>query len=289
MGDFDDSFDTIYLTELRRVFMRGAESTDRTGTGTIRYPGVQMRYDLSKGTFPLLTTKRVAFYPMLIELLWFLQGRNDHKWLQDRKCNIWNEWSTGDGTIGQGYGVQWRKWPKGAIHKIDQIKQAIDTLKNDPNSRRNIVSAWNVSELDEMALPPCHAFFQFQVIGKKLYCHLTQRSGDMFLGVPFNVASYSLLTVLLARECDLEPAGLIHNIADAHIYKNHVDQVQEQIGRWDKEKEEPSIHIDNSIFEDGLMKFVDSRLKDLSLEQIKELIYPVGYEPHPTIKAPVAI
>ncbi|MDD3412622.1 MAG: thymidylate synthase [Lachnospiraceae bacterium] len=174
--------DRSYLAGLKYVMKYGIKSDDRTGTGTIRYSGLQSRYYPAKG-YPLLTTKKVLFYPMLIELLWFLQGRNDLQWLQDRKCNIWNSWHHEDGSIGPGYGVQWRRWPKGAIHCVDQIKEVIESIKSNPNSRRHIVNAWNVSQIDEMALPPCHFNFQFNVINETLDLVLTQRSGDMFLGV----------------------------------------------------------------------------------------------------------
>lgn len=287
-----------YLDTLRDIYQRGTPTEDRTGTGTIRYPGVSMKFDLGKG-FPLLTTKKVLFYPMLVELLWFLQGRNDHDWLRDRKCNIWNQWSipeNGKDTIGRGYGVQWRKWSKGAIHSVDQITEVINNIKTNPNSRRHLVSAWNVAELDQMALPPCHFSFQFIVIGNDLHCILNQRSGDMFLGVPFNIASYALLTELIARECGLRAKSLTHNIGDAHIYENHLEQVKEQLMR--EPKPLPKLIIDDAVFPEpwegskehrGLMYWLDQKCKELSLDQIKELFKLEGYDPHPFIKAPVAV
>lgn len=284
-----------YLMTLDYILTRGTRTSDRTGTDTIRYPGVSMRFDLDQG-YPILTTKKVMFYPMLVELLWFLQGRNDLEWLQDRKCNIWNQWHDENHTIGRGYGVQWRKWSKGAVHSIDQIANLIDGLKNNPNSRRHLVSAWNVAELDQMALPPCHFSFQFVVIGKDLHCILNQRSGDMFLGVPFNIASYSLLTELLAKECGLKAKSLTHNIGDAHIYSNHVEQVKTQLER--EPKPFPQLVISDEVFPEpwegsnehrGLLFWLDRYCKELSLEQIKELFYLEGYDPHPFIKAPVAV
>ena len=280
------SNDAEYLRVLEHVLKNGKTSKDRTGTGTRRVSGLQAVYDPKLG-FPLLTTKKVLFYPMLVELLWFLQGRNDLKWLQDRGCNIWNSWHDDANTIGPGYGVQWRKWPKGAIHKVDQIAEVIESLKKNPDSRRHIVNAWNVGELERMALPPCHYSFQFNVIDGELDCILNQRSADMFLGVPFNIASYSLLMHLIAAECKLKVGKLVHNIGDAHIYENHVEQVKLQLSRAPYDP--PSLFIDPKIFEDGLLHWVDNKCKKLSLEDIQQLFLVKGYEFHPFIKALVAV
>lgn len=275
--------DQEYTRLLREILLYGKKSEDRTGTGTIRRAGVSLRFPLE--TYPVLSTKKILFYPMLIELLWFLQGKTDLKWLQDRKCNIWNQWHFEDNTIGKGYGYQWRKW--NSDPSTDQLKEVINKLKTDPNSRRNILTAWNPQELNEMALPPCHMMSQFLVIEGKLNCILTQRSGDAFLGIPFNIASYGLLTILLAKECDLEPGELIHNIGDAHIYLNHIDQVKEQLSR--SHKKAADISIDESIFEKGLLYWIDNILPNLSLEEIKNLIKLENYDPHPFIKAEVAV
>lgn len=275
-----------YLDGLNYVLKHGKPSKDRTGTGTRRVTGLQCRYQ-PKNSFPLLTTKKINFSTVLIELLWFLQGRNDLAWLQDRKCNIWNEWHDEKNTIGPGYGVQWRKWPKGAIHNIDQIAAVINSLKNNPDSRRHIVNAWNVADIDKMALPPCHFAFQFNVIDGVLDLILYQRSGDMFLGVPFNIASYAILMELLARECKLEVGELVHNIGDAHIYENHIDQVKLQLNR--DRKKPPTLEIDPSIFENGLLYWLDNKCKERSLEEIQNLFKVKDYEFHPFIKAAVAV
>lgn len=278
--------DKAYLDSLNYVLTHGKPSKDRTGTGTLRVTGLQARYDLRAG-FPLLTTKKVLYPTMLIELLWFLQGRNDLQWLQDRKCPIWNSWHDDANTIGPGYGVQWRKWPKGAIHKVDQIKEVIKSLKENPDSRRHIVNAWNVGELERMALPPCHYSFQFNVIDGVLDCILTQRSGDMFLGVPFNIASYATLMHLLAKECNLKVGELVHNIGDAHIYENHIEQVKLQLSR--EPMAPPSLVIDDSIYEHDLLYWIDNKCKELSLDDINKLIYVKDYKSHAFIKAPVAV
>lgn len=279
-----------YLKSLREILKYGTDIDDRTGVGVRALPGITMRFNVSEDNFPAITTKKLAFYPMVVELLWFLRGETNIKWLQERKCRIWNEWADEKGNLGPVYGKQWRSFPgyNGSLwFKVDQIRLAIGDLLNTPNSRRIIVSAWNPSQVMEMKLPPCHAFFQFTVMNGKLNLHLTQRSGDMFLGVPFNIASYSLLLLLIARECKLEPGELIHTINHAHIYHNHFDQVKEQLIRDPYDL--PKIHIDDSIFEYGILDWIDNDSKDLSLDEIKKLFYLEEYKSHPTIKAPVAV
>lgn len=283
-----------YLNALKLIRDEGFSDSDRTGTGTIRCPGITMKFDLNKG-FPLLTTKKIAFYPMTVELLWFLQGRNDLKWLQDRKCNIWNSWHDENYTIGRGYGVQWRRWAKGAIHNVDQLQQVIHTLKNDSRSRRMLISAWNVSEIDQMALPPCHFAHQYIAINGTLHMMMHQRSGDFFLGVPFNIASYALLLQLMAKEVGMKAGTLTHTVGDAHIYSNHVDQVNLQLSR------EPMMPCDLNLSEDlfspawdngnerGLVYWLDNKARDLTLDGIKSLISVENYTSHDTIKAPVAV
>lgn len=279
--------ETQYLYALSLVLNKGIEDSDRTGVGTLRYPGITMRYNLQEG-FPILTTKKIMFYPMVIELLWFLQGRNDHKWLTDRECNIWNDWHCNDGTIGPGYGVQWRKWPQGPVHSIDQIRFVIDEIKTNPNSRRLLVNAWNVAFLDQMALHPCHFSFQFLVTDGKLNCIIYQRSGDMFLGIPFNMASYALLTHMIAMECELIPGEVIHNIGDAHIYVNHIDQVKMQLER--PQHKQPELRLSDDLFHhNGLLYYIDSFLKEKTLEEIKELIWLEDYKHEAFIRAPVAV
>jgi thymidylate synthase len=283
-----------YLNALSLIRTQGIESSDRTGTGTIRYPGITMRFDLDKG-FPLLTTKKILFYPMTVELLWFLQGRNDLKWLQDRNCNIWNSWHDENHTIGRGYGVQWRGWAKGAIHKIDQFKEALRLLKTDPNSRRIIVTAWNVSEIEQMALPPCHHTHQYIAINGTLHMIMHQRSGDFFLGVPFNIASYALLLKLVAKEVGMKAGTLTHTVGDAHIYSNHLEQVDLQLSRTPldpcnlvlSEDLYPPASADKT--ERGFLYWLDNKARDLTLEEIKSLISIENYTSHPYIKAPVAV
>ncbi len=283
-----------YLQALETIMSEGVYEPDRTGTGTYRYPGITMKFDLRKG-FPLLTTKKVLFYPMTVELLWFLQGRNDLKWLQDRNCNIWNSWHDENHTIGRGYGVQWRRWAKGAIHYVDQLAEAIHTLKTNPQSRRIIVSAWNAAEIDKMALPPCHFTHQYIAIDGTLHMIMHQRSGDFFLGVPFNIASYALLLHLVAQEVGLKVGTLTHTVGDAHIYANHVDQVKEQLSRTPKTP--PELVLSNELFpeswengqERGFLHWLDNKAKDISLDDIKNLIKVEGYDPHSFIKAPVAV
>ena len=264
-----------YLDLLRQVSDLGAVKGDRTGTGTRSVFGAQLRFDLSRG-FPLLTTKKVHWKSIAYELLWFLHGDGNAKWLQDRGVTIWNEWAETDGDLGPVYGVQWRSWPKRTEDgggSIDQIQQAVELIKRDPNSRRIIVSAWNVADLPKMALMPCHAFFQFYVAGGKLSCQLYQRSADLFLGVPFNIASYALLTHLIAQQCDLEVGDFIWTGGDCHIYDNHTEQVSTQLSRTPLPP--PRLVIKRkpaSIFD---YAFEDFEIAD--------------YQSHAAIKAPVAV
>jgi len=264
---------------MRHVFEHGAEKADRTGTGTRSVFGHQMRFDLAEG-FPLVTTKKVHLKSIVLELLWFLRGDGNAKWLQERGVSIWNEWAKPDGTLGPVYGVQWRSWPTPDGGHIDQIAEVVKQLKSNPDSRRIIVSAWNVAELSKMALLPCHAFFQFYVApgahpGQpgKLSCQLYQRSADIFLGVPFNIASYALLTHMLAQQCDLDVGDFIWTGGDCHIYSNHHEQVRTQLARAPRPY--PNLVIQRrpaSIF-----AYV---YEDFSVED---------YDPHPPIKAPVAV
>ncbi|OIN92603.1 MAG: thymidylate synthase [Comamonadaceae bacterium CG1_02_60_18] len=268
-----------YETLLRNVQTNGVFKPDRTGTGTTSVFGYQMRFDLSQG-FPLVTTKKVFLKAIIVELLWFLRGDSNVKWLQERGCTIWDEWARADGDLGPVYGVQWRSWPTPDGGHIDQIQQVIDTLKTNPDSRRILVSAWNVAELNQMALMPCHAFFQFYVApatapgGKgKLSCQLYQRSADIFLGVPFNIASYALLTHMVAQQCDLDVGDFIWTGGDCHIYSNHAEQVALQLSR--EPFAYPSLVIKRkpaSIF--------DYAYEDFEVQ---------GYQCHPAIKAPVAV
>ncbi|QIL69664.1 thymidylate synthase [Diaphorobacter sp. HDW4B] len=261
-----------YEDFLRHVYENGVAKTDRTGTGTRSVFGHQMRFDLSEG-FPLVTTKKTHLKSIILELLWFLRGDSNVKWLQERGCTIWDEWAREDGDLGPVYGVQWRNWPKPDGGHIDQIAEVVKQLKSNPDSRRIIVSAWNVADLSEMALMPCHAFFQFYVADGKLSCQLYQRSADIFLGVPFNIASYALLTHMLAQQCDLEVGDFVWTGGDCHIYNNHFEQVETQLAR--KPFAYPTLHIKrrpDSIF-------------DYEYEDFEVL----GYEHHAPIKAPVAV
>lgn len=271
-----------YLELLSEIMNNGYETTDRTGTGTKSVFGRQIRYDLSKNKIPLFTTKKVMWKGVVIELLWFLRGETNISYLKKYGVNIWDEWADNDGELGPVYGKQWRSWPK-MNGSIDQIKNIIERIKSKPDCRRLIVSAWNPSEIEEMALPPCHTMFQFKVYGNKLNCQLYQRSADMFLGVPFNVASYSLLTHLIALECGLEAGEFIHTIGDAHVYLNHFDQVKEQIKR--NPYELPKIEIKDIH---GLIEFSENS-HFLSWKEISEKIKLVDYNSHPSIKGKVAI
>ena len=264
-----------YLDLLQQVSTQGAIKGDRTGTGTRSVFGAQLRFDLQRG-FPLLTTKKVFWKAIAYELLWFLRGDSNAKWLQARGVTIWDEWAKADGDLGPVYGVQWRSWPKRETDgggSIDQIQQAVDLIKRDPNSRRIIVSAWNVADLPKMALMPCHAFFQFYVAGGKLSCQLYQRSADLFLGVPFNIASYALLTHMIAQQCDLDVGDFIWTGGDCHIYDNHTEQVATQLSRTPLPP--PRLVIKRkpaSIFD---YEFEDFEIAD--------------YQSHAAIKAPVAV
>jgi thymidylate synthase len=263
---------TPYEDLLRHVLETGAAKSDRTGTGTTSVFGAQLRFDLSEG-FPLITTKRVHFKSIAYELLWFLRGESNVGWLRENGVTIWDEWADADGELGPVYGVQWRSWPTPSGGHIDQIAQVIETLKSDPDSRRIIVSAWNVAEIPEMALAPCHALFQFYVADGKLSCQLYQRSADLFLGVPFNIASYALLTHMVAQQAGLEVGDFIWTGGDCHIYDNHVEQVTEQLTR--EPYALPKLRITrtpDSIF--------DYRYDDFEI---------VDYVHHPAIKAPVAV
>ena len=261
-----------YLSLLEHIMESGVLKSDRTGTGTKSVFGYQMRFDLQKG-FPLLTTKKVHLKSIIYELLWFIKGDTNIKYLNDHGVTIWDEWADEDGNLGPVYGSQWRSW-KGADGKVtDQLSNLIEGIKKNPDSRRHIISAWNPAEVDKMALPPCHAMFQFYVANGRLSCQLYQRSADVFLGVPFNIASYALLTMMVAQVCGLNPGEFIHTFGDAHIYTNHFDQVALQLSRDTRQlpvmKLNPAIE---SIF--------DFKFEDFILE---------GYDPHPGIKAPIAV
>lgn len=261
-----------YLDLMRHILDNGTQKQDRTGTGTLSVFGYQMRFDLSEG-FPLLTTKKLHMRSIIYELLWFLKGDTNIKYLQDHGVNIWNEWADQEGDLGPVYGAQWRSWRAADARAVDQIATLIEQIKSNPDSRRLIVSAWNVAEIDRMALPPCHALFQFYVVGRKLSCQLYQRSGDVFLGVPFNIASYALLTMMVAQVCDLEPGEFIHTFGDAHLYSNHLEQAKLQLSRdplkLPRMKINPAV---KSIFE---FDYADFELE--------------GYQSYPHIKAEVAV
>ena len=261
-----------YLDLLRRVLAEGHEKSDRTGTGTISVFGHQMRFDLDEG-FPLLTTKQLHLKSIIYELLWFLRGDTNVKYLQEHGVRIWNEWAGPDGDLGHIYGYQWRSWPDYSGGHVDQISDAIDAIRHNPDSRRIIVSAWNVAELDRMNLPPCHILFQFYVSGGRLSMQLYQRSADIFLGVPFNIASYSLLLMMVAQVTGLKPGEFIHTLGDAHIYLNHLDQVRLQLTR--EPRRLPVMHINEEI-----NNIFDFKYEDFRLE---------GYDPHPHIAGVVAV
>ncbi len=261
-----------YLDLLRHVKENGTIKHDRTGTGTKSVFGYQMRFDLQNG-FPLLTTKKLHLKSIIYELLWFLKGDTNIKYLNDNGVRIWDEWADENGNLGNIYGYQWRSWPAPDGKHIDQIKILIDGLKNNPDSRRHIVSAWNVSDLDKMALPPCHILFQFYVANGKLSCQLYQRSADLFLGVPFNIASYSLLTMMIAQVCGYEPGEFIHTLGDAHIYLNHLEQVELQLTRDPREL--PKMKLNPWVKDICEFKFEDFQLEN--------------YNPHPHIKGDVSV
>ena len=261
-----------YLDLLRHIRENGVMKEDRTGTGTQSVFGYQMRFNLADG-FPLLTTKKVHLKSIIYELLWFLDGNTNAHWLQERGVTIWDEWAREDGDLGPVYGHQWRSWPKADGGTVDQISQLIETIKHNPDSRRMLVSAWNPGEIDKMALPPCHCLFQFYVANGKLSCQLYQRSADVFLGVPFNIASYALLTMMVAQVCGLEPGEFIHTTGDTHIYRNHFEQVALQLSR--EPRELPVMKINPEVKDIFSFKY-----EDFTLE---------GYDPYPGIKAPVAV
>ncbi|WP_440099448.1 thymidylate synthase [Streptosporangium sp. H16] len=263
--------DTQYENLLRLVLTTGTAKADRTGTGTRSVFGHQLRYDLSRG-YPLITTKKVLIRPIVYELLWFLRGDSNIGWLHEHGVTIWDEWADADGELGPVYGTQWRSWPAPDGGHIDQISDVLDALRRDPDSRRMIVSAWNVAELTKMALAPCHALFQFHVAGGRLSCQLYQRSADLFLGVPFNIAGYALLTHMVAQQVGLEPGDLIWNGGDCHIYDNHVEQVTEQLSRTPFEFPRLRLRQAGSLF-------------DYTYSDVKML----DYRHHPAIKAPVAV
>lgn len=262
----------VYHDLLNHVLTHGNKKEDRTGTGTISVFGYQMRFDLAAG-FPLLTTKKVHLKSIIHELLWFLQGSTNIQYLKENGVSIWDEWADEHGNLGPVYGYQWRNWPKPDGTHIDQIAQVVAQIKKNPDSRRLIVSAWNVADVDQMKLPPCHAFFQFYVADGKLSCQLYQRSADIFLGVPFNIASYALLTMMVAQVCGLKLGEFVHTLGDAHIYLNHMAQVTEQLTRTPRPL--PQIRMNPDVKDIFSFKFEDFTLEN--------------YDPYPAIKAPVAV
>ncbi|HET8574692.1 MAG TPA: thymidylate synthase [Candidatus Paceibacterota bacterium] len=261
-----------YLDHLQLILDKGTKKSDRTGTGTISYFGYQNRYDLSEG-FPLLTTKKMATRAIIHELLWFLKGDTNIKYLKDNNVHIWDEWADENGDLGPVYGEQWRRFPKADGGSVDQITELVEGLKKNPDSRRHIVSAWNPGVVDQMALPPCHCLFQFYVANGRLSCQLYQRSADMFLGVPFNIASYALLTMMLAQVCGYEPGEFIHTFGDSHIYLNHLDQVKEQLTRTPRKL--PTMKVNPNV-----KSIFDFTIDDFEL---------VGYDPYPAIKGEVSV
>ncbi|MCL4471007.1 MAG: thymidylate synthase [Gammaproteobacteria bacterium] len=268
-----------YLDLMQHVLNHGNRKSDRTGTGTVSVFGYQMRFDLAQG-FPLVTTKKCHLKSIIHELLWFLQGSTNIKYLKDNGVSIWDEWADANGNLGPVYGYQWRSWPTPDGRHIDQISQVIEQIRRTPDSRRLIVSAWNVADVDKMKLPPCHAFFQFYVAPStgsgqagKLSCQLYQRSADIFLGVPFNIASYALLTLMVAQVCGLKPGDFVHTLGDAHLYLNHLDQTREQLAR--EPRPLPAMKLNPAV-----QDIFDFRYEDFTLED---------YDPHPAIRAPVAV
>jgi thymidylate synthase len=261
-----------YLKLLSDILEHGVDKSDRTGTGTRSLFGYQMRFDLAQG-FPLLTTKKLHLKSIVYELLWFIRGETNVRWLQDRGVKIWDEWADENGDLGPVYGSQWRSWPAPDGRKIDQIAGVIESIRNKPDSRRHIVSAWNPAEVDEMALPPCHCLFQFYVANGKLSCQLYQRSADTFLGVPFNIASYALLTHMVAQVCDLEVGDFVHTFGDVHLYSNHFEQAKLQLAR--EPRPLPVLKINPEV-----KRLEDFVFEDFAFE---------GYDPHPHIKADVSV
>ena len=262
----------VYLDLMRHVLERGAKKSDRTGTGTLSVFGHQMRFDLNAG-FPLLTTKKLHLKSIIHELLWFLQGSTNIAYLKQHGVSIWDEWADEQGNLGPVYGYQWRSWPAPDGKHIDQISEIITQIKNNPDSRRLIVSAWNVADIPKMALAPCHVLFQFYVAEGKLSCQLYQRSADIFLGVPFNIASYALLTMMVAQACGLKYGELVHTLGDAHLYLNHLDQAHEQLSRQTRAL--PRMKI-------------NAQVKDILAFKYEDFVLE-GYDPHPVIKAPIAV
>jgi thymidylate synthase len=261
-----------YHDLLRLVLEHGRPKSDRTGTGTLSIFGAQARFSL-RDSFPLLTTKKVHFKSVVYELLWFLRGETNVRWLQERGVSIWNEWADAEGNLGRVYGAQWRDWRSPDGGSLDQIARVVDQIRRKPDSRRHMVTAWNPAEVDAMALPPCHALFQFFVLDGELSCQLYQRSADLFLGVPFNIASYALLTCMVAQVCDLKPGDFVHTFGDLHLYDNHLEQAREQLGR--KLRPLPRLELNSKIHE----------LNDFTYEDISL----IDYDPHPLIKAPIAV
>lgn len=261
-----------YLALMQTILDRGTEKTDRTGTGTRSIFGHQLRFDLAEG-FPLVTTKKVHLRSIIYELLWFLAGETNIRFLNENKVTIWDEWADANGELGPVYGYQWRSWPAPDGRHIDQMATVLEDIRRTPDSRRLIVSAWNVADLDRMALAPCHAFFQFYVADGRLSCQMYQRSADVFLGVPFNIASFALLTMMVAQVCDLQPGIFIHTLGDAHLYSNHLDQAREQLSRDPRPL--PTMRLNP-----GVRSLFDFKFSDFTLE---------GYDPHPAIKAPIAV
>lgn len=261
-----------YHDLMSHVLAHGVKKEDRTGTGTISVFGYQMRFDLSEG-FPLVTTKKLHTKSIIHELLWFLKGATNISYLKENGVSIWDEWADENGNLGPVYGYQWRSWPTPDGRHIDQISQVIEMIKKNPDSRRLIVSAWNVADINQMKLPPCHAFFQFYVANGKLSCQLYQRSADIFLGVPFNIASYALLTMMVAQVCGLQPGDFVHTLGDAHLYANHIEQAKLQLSR--EERKLPVMRINPAV-----TSIFDFKFEDFTLE---------NYDPHPHIKAQVAV
>ena len=261
-----------YLDLMRHVLENGSEKTDRTGTGTLSVFGYQMRFDLGDG-FPLVTTKKLHLHSIIHELLWFLQGDTNIAYLKENRVRIWDEWADENGDLGPVYGAQWRSWHAADGHTVDQIQQLLDNIKSSPDSRRLIVSAWNVGEIENMALPPCHAFFQFYVADGRLSCQLYQRSADIFLGVPFNIASYALLLMMVAQVTGLEAGEFVHTLGDAHLYSNHLEQARTQLQR--EPRPLPVLKINPEVKDLFAFRFEDFELLD--------------YDPHPHIKAPISV
>ncbi len=264
--------EAAYLDLMRHVLEHGARKSDRTGTGTLSTFGWQMRFDLAD-RFPLLTTKKLHLKSIIYELLWFLRGETNVRWLQERGVTIWDEWADASGELGPVYGSQWRSWPAGDGTTIDQIAKVVESIRRKPDSRRHLVTAWNPAEVDRMALPPCHALFQFYVADGRLSCQMYQRSADIFLGVPFNIASYALLTLMVAQVTGLKPAEFVLTLGDAHLYLNHLDQAREQLARAPRPF--PRMKLNPEVKDLFAFKY-----EDFTLE---------GYEPHPAIKAPIAV